>query len=401
MVRKRILLLFLAITCVSFSAHAQTLSSEAQKLAIPSTTLTSARTSALGGPHAALAGGLATLFNNPAGFYEAKPGLRLSEITLHLAGPIFDIAGVALGGASGNITSLLQSSNVQKLLQSIYTSMDLVGPISFGYVGKGLGFGIFNTSTVTVMNTAPFTIAAAANEQLMIDGGYAFRIPLPAAWNSTLDAGILMKGGLQGVSIIEQSLLSLPALFGSLGTSTFTGAPFYFNTLIGLDAGLRYSYKNLISVGIVGHNLYTPVLQSAYPTLQSFLSNTATPTRSTSVLPINLAVGVLYTPNLGILERVVNSFKVMVDYSHSLDLLLYPSTAKNPLLNIGVGTEITLLRILDLRAGFYQGLFSAGLGLDLKYFTLDAAMFGTELSGEPGLQPVFNMIVGLTFNIGP
>ncbi len=391
-IHKRTVLVIFAVLLVSFTAGAQ-------ELTTMSTSLSSARTSALGGPHAALADDLTTLFSNPAGFYEAKPQTRLSEITLHLGGPIFDIAGIITGGAGGNIAQVLSTPSVQSLLQSIYASMGLVGPISFGYVGKGIGFGIFNDSSFTMETTAPLTVATSIGEQLMLDGGYAFRIPLPAAWNSSLDAGVMLKGGLQGVSYIEKSVLEIPALFSSFGVSTLTANPFYFNTVIGVDAGLRYSYRNLISIGIVGRNLYTPVLQNLYPTLGDFLNNTATPTKSTTLLPIDVGVGALFTPRLGALERIVSNFKLMVDYGHALDFLLYPSTAKNPLLDIGIGTELTLLKILDLRAGFYQGLFSAGLGLNLKFFRLDAAMFGTELSGEPGLNPVFNMIIGLTFQL--
>lgn len=390
--RKRFLLFVLAVLVASAGAAAQ-------NLTILPLTPSSARTSALGGPHAALADDLTTLFGNPAGFYAAKPAIRLSEIGLHLEGPIFDIAGIVAGGTAGNIGQLLSSPNVQKLLQSIYTSMDLVGPISFGYVGKGLGFGIFNTNSVTLATTAPFTDAVAVGDGLMLDGGYAFRVPLPAAWNSSLDAGIMLKGGLQGVSYQVKSLFELPTLFSNLSPTTFTDAPFYFNTVVGFDAGIRYSYRDLISVGVVGRNIYTPVFQSRYSTLQDFLNSTTTPTRNITLLPVDLAVGTLFTPRLAFLNQIVSNFKLMVDYSHALDFLLYPATAKNPLLNIGIGTEITLLRILDLRGGFYQGLFCAGLGLNLKYFRLDAAMYGTELSGEPGLNPVFNMIVGISFEL--
>lgn len=389
---KRSALVVLLAVFVGFSAAAQSLTTM-------STTLTSARTAALGGPNAALADSLSTLFDNPAGFYSVNPQIRLSEITLHLQGPIFDIAGIIAGSAGGNFSSLLSSPNVQSLLQSIYASMGLIGPISFGYVGKGIGFGIFSNSSFTLTNTAPFTIAASIGQQLMLDGGYAFRIPLPASWNSSLDAGVMLKGGLQGVSYIQKSLFELPALFNSFSMSTLTSAPFYFNTVMGVDAGFRYSYKDIFSVGLVGRNLYTPVFQSLYPSMQGFLNNTATPTTSVLVLPIDVAVGAVYTPHFAFLRSVVTNFKLMLDYDHALDFLIYPSTARNPLLNIGIGTEITLLRILDVRAGFYEGLFAAGLGLNLHYFTLNAAMFGTELSTEPGLQSVFNMIVGLTFQI--
>ncbi|HUZ16939.1 MAG TPA: hypothetical protein VMV68_01040 [Spirochaetia bacterium] len=374
-----------------------TLCAAGQSLDSVSTSIPSARTSALGGPHAALADDFTTLFNNPAGFEAAKPSIEISELAVRLRGPIFDIASVAASGAGGNITQLLTSQNVQNLLKSIYASMDLIGPIQFGYVGHGLGFGIFNSSELTLMNTAPFTLGAGLSEQLMLVGGYAFRIPLPSALDSTLDVGVNLKGILQGTSAIEDSLLVLPTLLSSLGASTLTSAPFYFDTAIGVDAGIRYSYRDLLSVGIVGKNIYTPDLQSYYGTMQDFLNGTAAASTTNTVIPFNLSAGVLFTPRISLLDRYITGLKLMLDYNDIVGFLTHAATANNPLLNIGLGTEITLLNILDLRGGFYEGLFSAGLGLDLKYFRIDAAMFGTEMSTQPGLNPVFNILVAISF----
>lgn len=372
---------------------------ESQSLTPVSTTIPSARTSAMGGPHAALAEGFASLFNNPAGYESAPPQIEVSDIGIQLSGPIFDIAGVVAQGAGGNISSILSSPNVQTLLQSIYAVMGLTGPISFAYVGHGLGFGIFNTSRISMNNPVPFTVGLSMGEQLLLVGGYAFRIPLPASLDSTLDAGINMKGVLQGTSYVEKSLADFPTLFSSPNSSIFLDSPFYFDTAIGLDAGLRYTYHGVLSVGLVGRNLYTPDLESEYSTLQGFLNGTATPTKTNTVIPLDLSVGVLYTPKIRFLGQNLSDLKLMVDYNDALGFLTHPTTAKNPLLNIGIGSEITLLRILDLRAGFYQGLFSAGFGVNLKYVEIDTAMFGNELSTQPGVAPVFNILLGISFRL--
>ncbi len=55
------------------------------------------------------------------------------------------------------------------------------------------------------------------------------------------------------------------------------------------------------------------------------------------------------------------------------------------------------MEILDLRLGLAQGLFEGGIGIDLHYFILNAAMFGTERSTEPGLSPVYNLQLGFEF----
>jgi hypothetical protein len=59
--------------------------------------------------------------------------------------------------------------------------------------------------------------------------------------------------------------------------------------------------------------------------------------------------------------------------------------------------EVVMLQILALRAGFNEGYFSAGLGLNLTFFSLNLTMFGSELSTEPGLRPVYNLLLGLEF----
>jgi hypothetical protein len=50
---------------------------------------------------------------------------------------------------------------------------------------------------------------------------------------------------------------------------------------------------------------------------------------------------------------------------------------------VHIGAE-THLKILALRAGINQGYFTAGFGLDLRFFTLDAATYAEELSLNPG-----------------
>ena len=50
---------------------------------------------------------------------------------------------------------------------------------------------------------------------------------------------------------------------------------------------------------------------------------------------------------------------------------------------IHLGAE-THWSVLAVRAGINQGYWTAGLGLDLRFFTLDAATYGEEMSLNPG-----------------
>jgi hypothetical protein len=54
---------------------------------------------------------------------------------------------------------------------------------------------------------------------------------------------------------------------------------------------------------------------------------------------------------------------------------------------IHLGTEVKLVNMISLRAGLNEGWLSAGLGFDLFFFKLDAAIFTEELGKHPGDQP--------------
>ena len=360
----------------------------------PGVEFPSARLDAMGGVHVALADDISTLFSNPAGFRQAGPQLAISELTMNLSGPVFSIADLMLRVSNGESpTTLLSDPKVQTLLTSLHASAGLNGPISFGYVGNGLGFGFFDSTDVTfeTAGTLP-TITTTVNENLMFVGGYAFAIPLPPSLLSTLDLGVSLKVSAQGSVVSDQAISTL---LSSPNISFLTNAPFDMFVGFGVDAGILYTWNKTISVGIVGRNLYAPVMQNHYTRLTSF--GGSAPTVSYGYTPLNLSAGILFSPGLGLLERYVTNLKLMLDYSDILDFVTHSATATNPVLHIGLGAEVVVLQILALRAGFNEGYFSAGLGLNLTYFSLNLTMFGSELSTEPGLHPVYNLLVGLVF----
>ncbi len=87
----------------------------------------------------------------------------------------------------------------------------------------------------------------------------------------------------------------------------------------------------------------------------------------------------------------------MFDYSDITNT--FSPLARNPVLNLGFGVDMTLFDIFSLRGGIYEGLLDAGLALNLTYFTLNAAMYGRELGREPGMRPVYDIIIGLEFKL--
>ncbi len=382
-----LLLFFLAV----FAARAQSFTAETPQFL-------SARLEAMGGDHAALADDISVLFDNPAGFRSVRPQFSVAELSANLSGPVFSIADLVLRIAGGaDPLSLLADPSVQTLLTSLYASAVVAGPLSFGYVGNGLGFGFFNSSglTFTTQGTVP-TVAASLGENLAFVGGYAFRIPLPASWQSTLDLGVSVKAMASGGISLSESILGVFSLLASPSASLLLSQPFVLDIGFGVDAGVLYSWNSILSVGIVGKDLYAPVVRNTYASLAGFTSG-ATPALDYGLAPINLGAGVVFTPPLGNLSSYLSGLKIALDYSDILDFLTHPSTATNPVLHVGLGVEVILLDILALRAGFGDGYFSAGLGLNLTAFRLNLTMYGSELSTEPGLRPAYNLLVGFEF----
>jgi hypothetical protein len=261
-----------------------------------------------------------------------------------------------------------------------------------------MGFGLFNDTQVTIESLGASQLEVRAGERFVLRGGYGLGIPLPESWSSDLVVGLGLKGFVRGDSVISTSILTLPSLFDSIGLDTLTGSPFELVTGIGVDLGVRYSWRNMLAAGLTVDNLYSPTQVARYSTLQGFLDATETVSSPEyRTLPQEVSLGFAYTPSLGAAERYIQDLTVLLDYEDILDFWLDPAGGENIILKFGLGVEATFLEVLSIRGGFSEGLFAAGLGVDLSVVRLNAAMFGSELSSEPGLRPAYNLIVGLEF----
>jgi len=357
--------------------------------------ITTTRRSAMGGPHAALADDRDALFVNPAGYVSAPPELTVTEFNMHLTGPVFTIANVFLANSDTGSGPL--PPGAVDALTGLYASVSLVGPLSFSYVGNGLGVGLFN-DTQMVMETSSDVEASLAESTILV-GGYAFRLPLESDIH-TVDVGFSLKGYVSGAVAISTPLLDITSVINSFGEDFLLQQPFTITTGIGSDFGVLYSYDRFFKMGISAMDLLTYTVTNSYSSLDGFIQDASlNETGSVSEqLPQKLNAGVLFRPPFVLDNKIITDWTMMLDYSDILDFLLVPERSVNPILHFGIGTELTLLEILALRGGFYQGLLNAGMGLDLQIFQLNFSVFGRELSTEPGLKPVYNIQIGLEFS---
>lgn len=352
----------------------------------------SARAAAMGGSHVAIADDFHAILENPAGMYRAEPVFFVSHLGLRLSGPILDIASTALAGESADLLAsalgILEAGGGQ-----LYVGGDLAGPLSFGYVGRGLGFGVFNRTRVVADARSLLSVKLGAAEDLVLVGGYAFGFGQDSG--HTLDFGIVAKGFVRGE--VSESL-GIDGLLSLLEDPL--GAGFRMTTGIGLDVGLLYSYGGILSFGLSLRDAYSPALAQDYADAISFAEDPSSAKVGAEhgvLIPPNLRVGLAFEPRPQVFRGILDEFRVALDYNDLLDLLA--PVPRNPVLNVGIGAETTVLDILTLRVGLAQGLLSAGVALDLDVFAVNASVWGSELGLEPGERPLYNLMISLEFRL--
>jgi len=372
-----VLFLYALLFSFSFPAFAQISAS-----GVP----VSPRLAALGGLHAADLGGFDSLFANPAGLAEAEDAWCYSRIAVNAAGTMFDIANMALGGTDilSNLTSLLDDKG------RLYTALDLATPIAFGYVGNGLGVGVFNRTYVVVNAPSVSSAYLTMGEELLLTGGYARRFNLGGG--HLLDAGLTIKGFLRNEFAWSGALTDVATAFDDI----FGSIPFNVVIGLGLDAGVLWSFSDF-AVGLAARDLFTPYISTTYSSYNGFKANpSAAKTDSeTDTLPIDLSAGFRWSPRWDFLVRSGNELTLLLDYRNILGL--FRILDRNPILEVSAGAELVLLEVLSIRAGIQDALPAAGFGLDLQIFDLSLSMYGEELGLEPGDRPVFNLLFALDF----
>lgn len=355
----------------------------------------SVRTLALGGFHAADTGDITVLFSNPGAFNAVEPRFFFPEFTLGLKGPVNDLAGLVIDAVvSGtSIGDLFAEQSTLDLLSGIYTGLSLVGPIYLGYVGNGLGLGLFNNTDIVIRQSAPMTLQVQLKEDIFVYGGYTYRVPLPVERDHILDVGLVLKGGVRGVTSITRSYAELANL--DFGGDTLLKSPFDFVSLIGLDVGVLYQYKDELTLGLTALDVFTPTTKKRYDGgISGMFDGDSSSSSITGVVPFSLNFGLSYAPQWKFLSGRVSDLVFLLDYKNILGSLVYPENSYNPWLNLSFGAELTLLEVLDFRFGMNQGLFAAGFGIRLSFVTMNVAVFGTEMGTQPGMQPLYNVMLG-------
>lgn len=106
--------------------------------------------------------------------------------------------------------------------------------------------------------------------------------------------------------------------------------------------------------------------------------------------------------NLGVSYKLFDnsflSWAVMADYRDLINLFRQKEyDSRNAWLNLSVGSELTLFKLVAIRVGLNEMLPAVGIGFDFFVLKLDAAFYGKELGNEPGKLSTYALDVGLLF----
>jgi opacity protein-like surface antigen len=339
-------------------------------------TFSQAKWSAYGGPHIAYSNDIATLLVNPALLKPIKQ-IAFGQIGLGIQGDVFGLGGVAADLVTSSDGGKLDTRSLEKFTKDsggkVPFGLDIRLPLASGYIGNGWGIGFFNR-VYTDFSLIGTNVKAAANLDFMINFGMAF--DFLQIGDHDLDWGFTTRLFNRETTLLRNGLLTI-----AQDADEFTkNIPFSMIFGGGLDLGLKYSYGKHLTAGLVLDDIISPSYIRNYTTdFSQFNYNNDKKFNFWGVNP-RLNAGAAYTfAPLKWLEM-----SVMLDYRDIVNIFNNDYSTRNPILNLGIGTEITFIKHFSIRAGLNDMLPAIGLGFDISFFKLDFSYYGKELSNEPG-----------------
>ncbi|MFW5744905.1 MAG: hypothetical protein ACOCW3_05635 [Spirochaetota bacterium] len=267
------------------------------------------------------------------------------------------------------------------------------GQIGLGYVGNGIGLGLFANTEATVDGRNILQATGLAYNTITFAGGLGLTF-------GNLDLGVSLRPTVFGYSSVTAApIMGAVLAGGSIDLTTVFANTVYYGSGLGVDLGARWRLGPL-SLGLAVKDLlgtqisyrtsdfttyYDSLLAASLP-VGSELS--ATEQADAWTIPMKVNAGLEFDPDLGVLGYVL-------DPSFGVDLLdvtsvvrLWQSdgevTPEQVLDMLNFGGELELLRFLTLRGGYYGGYLSGGVGLDIFLVDINAAIAGDFARDESG-----------------
>ena len=364
---------------------------------------TDVRSLGMGGNHITDYSDIYTVQRNPAGLGLSKNHNLSTNLQVDVSGPLTEIVDIATTYVSNSsnefmteeeanaVTEELTNSliNLIKENNGLTLNLDVVGPIQFGFIKNGLGMffteDIYADVKVPSVQKIQANVGVTANLIL----GYGHKLSLGKHSLSLGVSGNIFSDALSlGVDGPATEISNMIQDLSKLKSYSMLG--------YGIDAGVQYNYGKTLSFGAVYKNIIAPTYTIDMPINEEITLDYANGVKGK--LEPSLAVGIGVNIPTKIFLGIVSSWTVYADYDNVLNLIDNSKVSRNPILDFSAGTEIVLLKSIALRAGINESYLSAGCGIRLGSFHVDAAIFGSELGLEPGTKPQLNASVSVSFH---
>ena len=155
---------------------------------------------------------------------------------------------------------------------------------------------------------------------------------------------------------------------------------------LGFDLGVRTTWKDF-TFGVALKDIAGTSFDYKYAKVDykgKKIDGTDAEIKSKFVVPMSIRTGVCYDPHFFFSDLINPKFHVDMTIPLSDEDKISGYEKGTFWTNLSMGTEVTFFQILDLRAGLNGGYFSAGIGVDLWVFEINAALYSREMGAYAG-----------------
>jgi len=331
---------------------------------------------------------------------------------------LFPILNVRMAGPLGIIPQAIDTfkaedadvlgflANTLGETKGLSFASDIAGPLCFGAIRKGFGWGVFNETYVSF--DMPSLLSATmygGNESLIRLGyGYPIKLPVPITIAIGLSADAVNKvEGFYRLSAFDLLGTAMGAEFSIASLAI----PVYTSLGYGLDAGITVKAFNLVSLSFVWDDFFYGIYTQKSTDANKIIDDPSNFTKylwSSDQKKTDIGSSKKMSAGLGFdiplaeaSNNFVSSWLVMVDCNDLISTFTNDPAKRNPVLEFSAGTEIVFFKTIILRFGVDEMYPAAGIGVRIGAFNIDASIYGQELGLEPGSRPQLNTAFSIGF----
>ncbi len=378
---------------------------------------------ALGNSYVAEAKGLESFEFNPAGLME-EAEITVLSVNFNLISNVFTLSDDLLDVYNENETNsdflgpkeliyLFQKENIPSIVGALIkqssgsiaegssNGLGMTPVLSLGYAGNGFGLGfLLNMDTEFIgSNLSSTELGSVVTAGLMV--GYARSIDLGLL---VLDLGISARpmykiranSKLSDVMAFivdddtsdEDFLKSLDYLTG-IGMGWDIGAKLHLG-----DLTLALAFLDMFGTNMTYSN-------NTYDNISNGIFLGGEEVADTYTTPMSIKLGLSYNPDFGMFKKVLNP-TISTDYSLPfVDEATVEDYVNQGFFwsNLSLGLDFELFEFLNLRGGLNEGYVTLGLGLEIFWVELNAAMYSKELGSRVGERQQMGAVIEFAIRI--